>query len=335
MAEAEIEDLKQKITAAKQAANDGDLKSAAGDVAGVNKLGLRTRRVLKGHQGKVADAQWAKNSPYIVSVAQDGTLIVWDATNGNKVNAIQLRSIWVMTTSFSPNGNMVASAGMENVVSVYNITQQDAGNPIAQLQGHEGVVTDCHFNSDSQIISTSGDQTAILWDVSQGNVVSTFRGHQGLVECVDVAPDGNTFVTGSCDNMCILWDVRSGKPICTTEGHTGDINDVQFFPDGLCFASAADDTSVRLHDVRSQQTLQVYQHPNFDCAASSVCFSRSGRIMFVGYHNGVCEVWDTLKVNVFDGLEGHRKRVSVVRVCPENGQGVFTASWDFLIKVWA
>ena len=40
---------------------------------------LKTRRLLKGHFGKVYSMDWAGTGSELVSASQDGKLIVWDA----------------------------------------------------------------------------------------------------------------------------------------------------------------------------------------------------------------------------------------------------------------
>ena len=47
---------------------------------------------------------WAEDSRHLVSASQDGKLIVWDAYTANKVNAIPLRSSWVMTCTYAASG---------------------------------------------------------------------------------------------------------------------------------------------------------------------------------------------------------------------------------------
>ena len=61
------------------------------------------RRELVGHFGKVYTAHWAGDSIHLVSAAQDGKMIVWNAMNTFKVQNIHLKSHWVMTCAFEKN----------------------------------------------------------------------------------------------------------------------------------------------------------------------------------------------------------------------------------------
>jgi guanine nucleotide-binding protein subunit beta-5 len=44
----------------------------------------KSRRILKGHLGKVLAIDWSSDKKHLVSSSQDGKLIVWDAFTTNK-----------------------------------------------------------------------------------------------------------------------------------------------------------------------------------------------------------------------------------------------------------
>lgn len=90
----------------------------------------------------------------------------------------------------------------------------------------------------------------------------------------------------------------------TFHGHEGDVNSVKFFPDGNRFGTGSDDGTCRLFDIRTGHQLQVYYQPHVDgvndvSPVTSIAFSISGRLLFAGYANGDCYVWDTLLAKVY------------------------------------
>lgn len=111
------------------------------------------------------------------------------------------------------------------------------------------------------------------------------------------------FVSGSCDATTRLWDTRiASRAVRTYHAHEGDVNTVKFFPDGQRFGSGSDDGTCRLFDMRTGHQLQVYHHQHRDNdvpIVTSIAFSISGRLLFAGYTNGDCYVWDTLLAKVF------------------------------------
>ena len=82
---------------------------------------------MKGHFGKINCIDWSSNSQDIVSASQDGKLLIWNAITSNKKIAIPLQSNWVMTCAFSSQENFVASGGLDNLVSVFNIDSASYG----------------------------------------------------------------------------------------------------------------------------------------------------------------------------------------------------------------
>lgn len=110
------------------------------------------------------------------------------------------------------------------------------------------------------------------------------------------------FVSGSCDSTARLWDTRvASRAVRTFYGHEGDVNTVKFFPDGNRFGTGSEDGTCRLFDIRTGHQLQVYYEPrgeNEVPPVKTIAFSVSGRLLFAGYSNGDCYVWDTLLAEV-------------------------------------
>lgn len=69
----------------------------------------------------------------------------------------------------------------------------------------------------------------------------------------------------------------------------------QFFPSGEAICTGSDDASCRLFDLRADQELTVYAHESIICGITSVAFSLSGRLLFAGYDDFNCNVWDSMK----------------------------------------
>lgn len=224
------------------------------------RIGMKARRVLKGHLAKIYAMHWSTDRRHLVSASQDGKLIIWDAYTTNKVHAIPLRSSWVMTCAYAPSGNYVACGGLDNICSVYNLTPRDGPTRVArELTGHSGYLSCCRFISDRRILTSSGDMTCMLWDVETGSKVTEFADHLGDVMSISINPTNqNVFVSGACDAFAKLWDIRTGRAVQTFAGHESDINAIQFFPDGNAFGTGSDDASCRLFDIRADREMNNY-----------------------------------------------------------------------------
>lgn len=65
-----------------------------------------------------------------------------------------------------------------------------------------------------------------IWDLEANKKTTDFEAHAGDVVSISLAPDGNTYVTGSVDKTCKLWDLREEKAKQTFFGHEADVNSV-------------------------------------------------------------------------------------------------------------
>jgi len=330
----EIDTLKSQLKSLQEDKFDTTLKEYGNqDKTSLPKaLPLRPRRTLKGHLAKIYSMHWSGDQVHLVSASQDGRLLVWDALTTNKTHAIPLRSSWVMTCAYANSGNFVASGGLDNVCSVYNL-QNDDGKPCRELNSHGAFISCCRFLDDGHILTSSGDHTCILWDLEKGAQSSVFTEHDADVMGVSISPDGNNFVSCAIDSLCYLWDLRASKYQYKFSGHEGDVNAISYVRNGKAFGTASDDASCRLFDLRAGRELMVYSAET-TCGVTSIDFSLTGRFLFAGYDDFSCIVYETLTGEIVHTLNGHDNRVSTLGVNVD-GTALCTGGWDNMLKVWA
>ncbi|KAJ8389471.1 hypothetical protein AAFF_G00120090 [Aldrovandia affinis] len=330
----EANTLKDQIASKRKAAQDVTFDSVASGAAAIGRIQLKTRQTLKGHLAKIYAMHWSTDSRLMVSASQDGKLIVWDAYTSNKVHAIPLKSSWVMTCAFAPSGDLVASGGLDNMCTVYNLRGVDGNvKVLKELDGHTGYLSCCRFLNDEEIITSSGDTTCALWDIETGKQKTVFMSHIGDCMSLAMSPEMNTFISGACDSQAKLWDIRDGGCKQTFQGHTSDINAIAFFPSGTAVVTGSDDSSCKMYDLRADQELRTYKSSSINCGVTSLALSISGRLILAGYDDFNCNIWDSLKGEKVGVLSGHDNRVSCTGV-PADGMCVCTGSWDSFLKVW-
>jgi guanine nucleotide-binding protein G(I)/G(S)/G(T) subunit beta-1 len=337
--EQEVQALKARLRDLKLQRSQPVLHHLGRDLQITNeRLELKVRRRLDGHFGKIYACEWGPDSQHLVSASQDANMFVWNAMLGLKTQGITLPSAWVMCCGYSPTGDLVATAGLDNVVWIYKVQEGITEEIAGELAGHEGYVSSCSFANEKQIITTSGDCSAALWDVPARRLISEFTEHSLDVNCSAIIGGnggGQVFATGSCDASIKLWDVRTGtKSIRTFIGHTSDVNSLSFFPDGNAIISGSDDSTCRLFDIRSYAVLSSYGESEQQYGVTSSSISKSGRYVFASYDSGPVHVWNTVTAEKSQSLQFHDKRVSRVKVSPD-GSAVATASWDTSLVIWA
>ncbi|PIC51163.1 hypothetical protein B9Z55_001786 [Caenorhabditis nigoni] len=366
----EAEELRKKLDAERHKLNDIPIQQAAERLDVMGALGVKQRRILKGHVGKVLCMDWSLDKRHIVSSSQDGKVIVWDGFTTNKEHALTMPTTWVMACAFSPSSQMIACGGLDNKCSVVPLSfEDDIIQKKRQVATHTSYMSCCTFlRSDNLILTGSGDSTCAIWDVESGQLIQNFHGHTGDVFAIDVpkCDTGNTFISAGADKHSLVWDIRSGQCVQSFEGHEADINTVRFHPNGDAFATGSDDATVRfsmlelqfdrarlpikkiriptkplqflfqcrLFDLRADRQVCVYEKESILFPVNGVDFSLSGRILFAGYGDYRVGVWDSLKCVRHSVLYGHENRISCLRTSPD-GTAVCSASWDCTIRIWA
>jgi guanine nucleotide-binding protein G(I)/G(S)/G(T) subunit beta-1 len=327
------------------------------------------RRVYMGHFGKIYALHWGHESKYIVTASQDGKLIIWDAFTANKKLALTLPSAWVMTCAFSPDNSMIASGGLDNIVTIHKVSEgtnksnntnnnnnnNDKSNQggaqsndftsktvYRELEQHDGYVSCARFVDNNTVISSSGDGSILLWDVESKTSTKSFMEHTGDVMFVSLNKENSSlFCSGSVDATVKIWDIRtSEKYVGNFAYHQADVNTVNWYADMKAVLSGSDDGSVRLLDMRSFRQLNEYinvdnqsLHSADPSGVTSVDCSLTGRFFFSSFDNGSVYLWDTLHGTWAHDLK-HENRVSAVAVSP-NGYGLATACWDFNMRLFA
>jgi WD40 repeat protein len=305
-------------------------------------LNMIQRRILRGHFGKVYAMHWAADSQKLVSASQDGRLIIWNALSSNKLHMIPLRSSWVMSAGYAPSGQFVACGGLDNTCTVYKLPNQMNNAHTKwegiELQQHEGYLSCCRFIDDNHILTSSGDSTCLLWDITKQKPIQSFDGHDGDVMSVAVTnSQGTNFVSASVDSTVNMWDCKSGQVVSTFHGHNSDVNSVDAIVDSNIFASGSDDSTAFLYDIRAMRWVNRMSDIKSTTGINSVALSKSARYCFASYDEAHFIAYDTLSSSQNYkplGVHPDDMRYSCLGV-PDDGSCLAGGSWDFTLRIYS
>ncbi|CAK3852527.1 ribosome assembly 4-like [Lecanosticta acicola] len=143
-------------------------------------------------------------SERLVTASDDCTMYLWDPSNSTKpIQRMIGHQKQINHVTFSPDGVLIASAGFDNHVKLW---QAKDGKFLNTLRGHVGPVYQCAFSPDSRLlVSGSKDTTLKAWDVRTGTLAENLPGHQDEVFAVDWAPDGERVGSGGQDKAVRIW----------------------------------------------------------------------------------------------------------------------------------
>jgi WD40 repeat protein len=130
-------------------------------------------------------------------------LETWDVTIGHPEHTLRGHENAVGSLAFSPDGQTLASAGLDSSVKLWDVTN---GRERATLRAHTDQVNSVAFSPDGTLLaSASHDRTVRIWLSATGSEHAVFHGHAGAVTCAAFSPDGHWVASGSYDKTVRLW----------------------------------------------------------------------------------------------------------------------------------
>ncbi len=93
-----------------------------------------------------------------------------------------------------------------------------------------------HPSGDS--VAYIAEKSVVVLDVTAGETIARFEGHDAAVVAVAFSPDGRTLASGGLDETIRLWAVPDGTALRTPSPSDGDVCSVQFGRDGRLLATS-------------------------------------------------------------------------------------------------
>ena len=195
-------------------------------------------------------------------------------------------------TTFSPDGQKLASGGGDNTVRIYDLRQPQAA-PLV-LAGHKDPVWSVAFSPDGQkLASGSGDKTVRIWNLREPQAAPlVLTGHKDVVWSVAFSPDGRWVAAGGVDKTIRIWDLQQPQAAPRVlKGHERTVASVKFSPDGQKLASASEDATIRIWDLSQPQAapLVLKGHQG---EVLSVAFNPDGERLASGSADKTIRLWD-------------------------------------------
>ena len=247
--------------------------------------------------------------------------------NIRETNRLEDHTDAVISVSFSPDHQMIASSSRDKTIKLWTAD----GQLIKSLPGHEAEIYRVIFSPDGQTLaSASADKTIKLWS-KEGDLLRTIPAHDLEVYDVSFHPTLPIIASASADKKIKLWNVKTGKFLYQIPGHTDEVISVSFSPDGDMIASASADKNIKLWNAKNRtliKTLTGHQDKVLE-----VSFSPDGEMIASASADKTIKLWRTKDGTLIKTLTGHQDKVLEVDFSPD-GQMVTSASADKTIKLW-
>ncbi len=237
---------------------------------------------------------------------------------------------WVQALAFAPDGHMLASAGYDKTIRVWQIS---SGTVQQVLRGHQRSINSVAFSPDGSWLASAGDDATVrLWHQASGQQYGVLQGPGYAVYSVAFSPDGTLLAAGGKDRTVFVWRLVDRKLIHLFEGHADDVLTVAFSPDGQTVASAGADKEIKLWNLqRGGEYATLRGHRD---VVLTLAFSPNGKWLASGGAKNVIKLWDPQRARTVHSFDNVRHSVLSLAFSPDSrwlavgGTGTMVTLWS-------
>lgn len=183
------------------------------------------------------------------------------------------------------------------------------GKTLATFSGvHTDAIYSVAISPDGKLLATGGyDQLVVLWNIADGKLIKTLKGHNGAVFDLSFRADGRVLASASADRTVKLWDVQSGMRLETLSEATKAVHAVAFSPDGKRLAAGGADNRIRVWRISPQAAegsnellLSRFAHEG---AILRLVFAQDGSLLASAADDRTVKLWDGISLEPKLALE--------------------------------
>jgi WD40 repeat protein len=279
--------------------------------------GLSTRKVkpaprvaIRGQGSECSTVAFSPGGSKLAAAYANGTVILWDPTDGRAERVLEGPLQFVSSVAFSPDGRTLAAGTgywtrreIDGLIDLWDVA---TGKRRARCGGHKGPVYCVAFAPDGQVVASGGvDGIPRIWNAERGEPLPPLSKQADWIFAIAYAPDGKTVAIGN-DMMARLVDPSTGRQKASLEGHRGQIEAMAFSPDGRTIATGGRDRLIKLWDMATFGLRATFVgHAGW---ITSLAFGPDGATLAAvgldGEHSKELKLWDTASGRALATLPG-------------------------------
>ena len=311
-----------------------------------------------GHKGPVNCAAMGVTGPQVVSAGTDGTVRVWDTSDGCQIDQYGRERPEQLTVPEGHKGVCnrclltkdclrAISSGVDGVVKIWKMRG-----------GHEKRINSIAFTPDqTRIVTCSDDKTVRSFDAVSTTELTKIVGHVGSINKLDTSPGetswlihgfsrrGRNQTTDTCviataadDCAAAIYNINTGVRMQKLDKHKKEVLHVAFSPNGKLVGTASKDACIGIWDACTGKLLHMLgTGPSTGMGhtgdVNGILFLKDSVSMLSVSSDTSCRVWDVQDGYLKALLSGHKHAVYCVDYSPLSDR-VVTGSRDKTIILW-
>ncbi|MFQ5941957.1 MAG: WD40 repeat domain-containing protein [Anaerolineales bacterium] len=303
------------------------------------------QNAINGHNGPITDLIFSPDGSLIATASQDGSIRIWDATDGSPLRTFTDHRGGVNSIAFSPNGQLMVSGSDDRTAMLWSVADGSLQRILNPLM--ESRVVKVEFSPDGSLVAIGGNRCVVeLRRVPTGILSRTIvplgcapGNSGGSVDFWGLVfnSDGSRVLTGDGRPCCgggILQWTESGEYNPPEVLNTGNVvvRDMALSPDGSEIALALVGLSdFWLLDAATGVPKAVLSDHVF--RVNDVEYSPDGSLLASASNDTGIGLWRASDGALLLMLHEHRMQATSVAFSPD-GLHLATGSQDGEIHIW-
>lgn len=217
-----------------------------------------------GHTNNVTAVGFQKDSKWMFSGSEDGTVKIWDLRAPGCQREYASRGA-VNTVVLHPNQGELISGDQHGNIRVWDLTANACSCELVPEVG-TAVRSITVALDGSLVVAANNAGTCYVWRMMRGASLTThfeplhkLRAHAGkyVLKCL-LSPDVRQLATASADKTVKLWNLDGFTLERTLTGHQKWVWDCVFSVDAAYLVTASSDCSARLWDLSTGDAIRMY-----------------------------------------------------------------------------
>ena len=294
--------------------------------------------MLDGHVGTVWPAAWNDDESRVLTVdPSSGRAQMWNGRHGSKL--FELIAVdgaahaggtqsptWTpgWFAVFEPGGERVLTPGLDGVVRLW---RADNGTLLQTLRGHSKAITHAAWSPNGEIVTTSEDRTARIWN-KDGSLRHVLH-HGRRVFHANWSPDGSRIATTNWTSgpAASVWDARDGRKLFDLN-HGDGVWKVEWSRDGSKIVTSANNDTAQIWNAENGRRIHDLRHPG---EVTHAVFDSTGRRVATACGDNIVRIFTDGKLE--RELTGHSSSARYVDWSKDD-QYLVSAGQDGTARVW-